>query len=133
MYSLIETAKLNGVNPQAYLADILSRIAGHPAKRIAQLLPWTLSSHSSAPKRPLGLRRISTSAASEKPPGPAPSQALGQAKAESSPWLSVMCLYWIKSSIAAMPFMHPLDLEGEPVRRLSAGGNWIRTSRTRVR
>jgi len=39
MYSLIETAKLNGVNPQAYLADILSRIAGHPAKRIAQLLP----------------------------------------------------------------------------------------------
>jgi DNA-binding transcriptional LysR family regulator len=40
MYSLIETAKLNGVNPQAYLADVLARIADHPAKRGAELLPW---------------------------------------------------------------------------------------------
>ena len=40
MYSLIETAKLNGVNPQAYLADVLARIADHPAKRVAELLPW---------------------------------------------------------------------------------------------
>jgi hypothetical protein len=40
MYSLIETAKLNGLDPQAYLADVLARIADHPAKRIADLLPW---------------------------------------------------------------------------------------------
>jgi transposase len=40
MYSLVETAKLNGVNPQAYLADVLARIADHPAKRVADLLPW---------------------------------------------------------------------------------------------
>jgi transposase len=40
MYSLIESAKLNGVNPQHYLADILARIADHPARRIAELLPW---------------------------------------------------------------------------------------------
>jgi transposase len=40
MYSLIETAKLNGVNPQAYLAGVLARIADHPAKRVADLLPW---------------------------------------------------------------------------------------------
>jgi len=40
MYSLIETAKLNSVNPQVYLADVLARIADHPAKRIADLLPW---------------------------------------------------------------------------------------------
>ena len=40
MYSLIETAKLNGVNPQAYLADVLARIADHPAKRVAELPPW---------------------------------------------------------------------------------------------
>jgi transposase len=40
MYSLIETAKLNGVNPQAYLTDVLTRIADHPAKRVAELLPW---------------------------------------------------------------------------------------------
>jgi transposase len=40
MYSLIETAKLNGVNPQHYLADVLDRIADHPARQIAVLLPW---------------------------------------------------------------------------------------------
>ena len=40
MYSLIETAKLNGVNPKHYLADVLARIADHPARRITDLLPW---------------------------------------------------------------------------------------------
>ena len=40
IYSLIETAKLNGVNPQHYLADVLARIADHPARHIAGLLPW---------------------------------------------------------------------------------------------
>jgi hypothetical protein len=43
MYSLIETAKLNGLNPVAYLADVLARIADHPAKRITDLLPWNWS------------------------------------------------------------------------------------------
>jgi hypothetical protein len=40
MYSLIESAKLNGINPQHYLSDVLARIADHPARRIAELLPW---------------------------------------------------------------------------------------------
>jgi transposase len=40
MYTLIETAKLNDLDPQAYIADLLGRIADHPAKRIAELLPW---------------------------------------------------------------------------------------------
>jgi transposase len=40
IYSLIETAKLNGRDPEAYLRDILARIADHPNKRIAELLPW---------------------------------------------------------------------------------------------
>ena len=40
MYSLIESAKLNGLNPQHYLADVLARIADHPARRLAELLPW---------------------------------------------------------------------------------------------
>lgn len=42
-YSLIETAKLNGLDPEAYLRDILDRIADHPINRIADLLPWTWS------------------------------------------------------------------------------------------
>jgi transposase len=40
IYSLIATAKLNGVDPQAWLADVLRRIADHPASRLDQLLPW---------------------------------------------------------------------------------------------
>jgi transposase len=40
LYSLIETAKLNDIDPQAWLADILARLHDHPAKRIAELLPW---------------------------------------------------------------------------------------------
>ena len=40
MYSLIESAKLNGRNPQLYIANLLTRIADHPARHIADLLPW---------------------------------------------------------------------------------------------
>ncbi len=40
IYTLIETCKLNGVDARAWLADILARIADHPAKHIAELLPW---------------------------------------------------------------------------------------------
>ena len=39
--SLVETAKLNGVEPPAYLADVIARIvSGHPNSRIDELLPW---------------------------------------------------------------------------------------------
>jgi transposase len=40
MFTLIETAKLNGIDPQAWLADVLARLPDHPAKRIGDLLPW---------------------------------------------------------------------------------------------
>ncbi|MCU4162279.1 IS66 family transposase [Acidiphilium sp. AL] len=40
MYSLVTTAKMNNVNPQAWLADILARIANHPAHRLDELMPW---------------------------------------------------------------------------------------------
>jgi len=38
--TLIETAKLNGVDPQAWLTDVLGRIADHKINRIDELLPW---------------------------------------------------------------------------------------------
>jgi hypothetical protein len=40
IYLLIESAKLNSLNPQHYLADVLARIADHLAPRIAEFLPW---------------------------------------------------------------------------------------------
>jgi hypothetical protein len=46
--SLIETAKLNGIDPLAYLIDILTGLAqDHPINRIAELLPWRWSATSS--------------------------------------------------------------------------------------
>jgi transposase len=40
VYTLIATAKLNHIDPQAWLADVLARLPDHPAKRIHQLMPW---------------------------------------------------------------------------------------------
>jgi len=46
MYSLIVTAKLNDVDPRAWLADVLARIGDHPASRLDQLLLWNWAAHS---------------------------------------------------------------------------------------
>ena len=45
IYSLVETAKLNGLDPQAYLREVLTRIADHPIHRIDELLPWNIARH----------------------------------------------------------------------------------------
>ena len=48
MYSLIVTAKLCDIDPQAWLADVLARIAEHPAARLDELLPWNWRSQDTA-------------------------------------------------------------------------------------
>jgi len=48
MYSLIVTAKMNNVDPQAWLADVLARTAAHPAHRLDELLPWNWTQNSLA-------------------------------------------------------------------------------------
>jgi len=40
MYTLIQTARLNDVDPQAWLADVLTRINDHNIQKLDQLLPW---------------------------------------------------------------------------------------------
>jgi transposase len=48
MYTLMHTAKLNAVDPQVWLADVLARIADHPVTRVDELLPWNWKLHAEA-------------------------------------------------------------------------------------
>ena len=41
-YSLVPNAKAHGLGPEAYLREVLGRIAQHPINRIDELLPWNL-------------------------------------------------------------------------------------------
>jgi transposase len=43
IYSLLATAKLNGLDPELYLREVLARIAEHPINCIGMLLPWNLA------------------------------------------------------------------------------------------
>jgi len=43
IYTLLGTARLNGINPQLYLRHVLERIADHPINRIDELLPWVVA------------------------------------------------------------------------------------------
>ena len=56
LYTLIETCKLNEVDPRAWLADVLARLPEHPAKRLEELLPWNWKALRDRASRGLRLR-----------------------------------------------------------------------------
>jgi hypothetical protein len=57
LYSLVETAKLNGMDPMAYLTEVLTRIADHPINRVEQLLPWNIGAERAEAARPEAVMR----------------------------------------------------------------------------
>ena len=51
IYSLVGSAKLNGINPESYLRDVLSRISDNQIKRIEEFLPWNVAASLKLPIR----------------------------------------------------------------------------------
>jgi IS66 C-terminal element len=50
LYTILQSAKLNGLNPEVYLADVIDRLAkGHPINRLSELLPWNWKQKDDAP------------------------------------------------------------------------------------
>jgi len=52
IYTIIQTCRLNGLDPEAYLRDVIARIADHPINRINELLPWNWTPPASDGLRP---------------------------------------------------------------------------------
>lgn len=56
MYSLIGSARMNGIDPEASLHHVIERIAEYPINRIDELLPWNVISHLSAAAKTVPIR-----------------------------------------------------------------------------
>jgi hypothetical protein len=67
LYSLIETCKLNGIDPQCYLHYVLERVADHPINRVHELLPWNLATQLNQPAAVPGDGRLEAAMKKQTP------------------------------------------------------------------